>query len=891
MNCGSCKALYNSVTRAPRLLVKCGHSVCGCCQITTFTKGCMICPECKQINYAEVYSDFPKNLALLNFNQQQKNTTNTSKTNLKPKLAKTSPGTHERNLTVEELTIKYPLIKKIEPNKASSEMCLKHSKKYEAFCENERVLICIDCILNDGHKNHDMVSIQTAYQKEVLTSKQNLEKSIETEYKINEGKLKAESKIIDLRKKLKTNLKKLKTVFKEIKKYINSRIVDLEDTIRKSFDDQIDITTIVLQEYSNHLGSIEVFKNYMKDFVESNEISILSEASCRDEFFEDIIKPVKQFQNKDPTIEISPHDECKRILTIFTPDFSKQKVKTKEKTVQNPNKQIKNISKTPTTTSSGINSQVTSTDKTTYAAAKRNPITSPSNNSMGYTTHTSTMAKKEAANFVSANPNLERNSTVNPENLMRVYANRGTSQRHSDRLVESRDLRKQNKKNNINKPNVDLNAKKMTESTPFPEDKLNVFYEPQHMRAVGNQENKFEINFLHSEKISQLSETATKFEAVETSKKESSQHTYSTNSVKDADTKTKKSEKAFNNTLPPKKNKTNLYSSSKNSLNSTDQKQNNFNTYSVKNKSNTGIGQVSPNSPSKDSTEPRTLYLDLTKNVTKPISKEMVVETQNQAEKNSRNEKIKTEVSYDNKVLNMESGFTSQMFEEGESYVVESHNTNFQTDLSISNIEKINSKLPFTDEIVNKYLEINDEFDQQKKFIYIIGGVCENTGESHIEKFDFVNKKWEILPVKSSICKAGIANSLDGNILLFGGKKDGARIADFIKYSVYDNTFSIHEKQKLKKAKSGFGYACFDDKIFVCGGNDGKNILYDFEEYNTFKNNCTTQKPLILARDEVGKFFFIKRQAYAKVETHIYTQLGVLVVHKRLASNAANDMI
>ena len=38
------------------------------------------------------------------------------------------------------------------------------------------------------------------------------------------------------------------------------------------------------------------------------------------------------------------------------------------------------------------------------------------------------------------------------------------------------------------------------------------------------------------------------------------------------------------------------------------------------------------------------------------------------------------------------------------------------------------------------------------------------------------------MPIKSSICKAGIAHSLDGNIILFGGKRDGMRINEFISY-------------------------------------------------------------------------------------------------------------
>ena len=136
----------------------------------------MICPDCDNVNYAEVYSDFPKNLALLNFNQLQKNNTNTSKNNLKQKVDKTTSENNERPMTSNEQMSKYPIIKNIETNKVSSEICGKHNKKYEAFCENERVLICIDCILNDGHKNHDMVSIQTAYEKEVQTSKQSQEK-------------------------------------------------------------------------------------------------------------------------------------------------------------------------------------------------------------------------------------------------------------------------------------------------------------------------------------------------------------------------------------------------------------------------------------------------------------------------------------------------------------------------------------------------------------------------------------------------------------------------------------------------------------------------------------------------------------------------------------------
>jgi hypothetical protein len=52
--------------------------------------------------------------------------------------------------------------------------CWKHEKKYEgmlvivfiAFCKKENVLLCVDCILIDSHRNHEMDSIKNAYNFE-----------------------------------------------------------------------------------------------------------------------------------------------------------------------------------------------------------------------------------------------------------------------------------------------------------------------------------------------------------------------------------------------------------------------------------------------------------------------------------------------------------------------------------------------------------------------------------------------------------------------------------------------------------------------------------------------------------------------------------------------------
>ena len=53
------------------------------------------------------------------------------------------------------------------PKKAISKFCRLHAhKKIEAYCENCRQALCIDCILKQDHKSHEMVSLEVGAQKE-----------------------------------------------------------------------------------------------------------------------------------------------------------------------------------------------------------------------------------------------------------------------------------------------------------------------------------------------------------------------------------------------------------------------------------------------------------------------------------------------------------------------------------------------------------------------------------------------------------------------------------------------------------------------------------------------------------------------------------------------------
>lgn len=54
----------------------------------------------------------------------------------------------------------------VSPMSDSHAQCKLHPmKRIEAFCEKDFKLLCIDCILSERHKNHEIVSISKATEK------------------------------------------------------------------------------------------------------------------------------------------------------------------------------------------------------------------------------------------------------------------------------------------------------------------------------------------------------------------------------------------------------------------------------------------------------------------------------------------------------------------------------------------------------------------------------------------------------------------------------------------------------------------------------------------------------------------------------------------------------
>lgn len=76
-------------------------------------------------------------------------------------------------------------------------------------------MICIDCILNDGHKNHEMIAIPKALEKVVYLIKLNADKAKLIENRLILNTQKIDDYLQNLSNNYEDNLKKCKSVFKE----------------------------------------------------------------------------------------------------------------------------------------------------------------------------------------------------------------------------------------------------------------------------------------------------------------------------------------------------------------------------------------------------------------------------------------------------------------------------------------------------------------------------------------------------------------------------------------------------------------------------------------------------------------------------------------------------
>ena len=250
MECPKCHCVYQKEKNVPLLLIKCGHTLCDLCANSVYDGKSISCPECGSQSQVDSLSMLPKNMALLSMSQ--------------------NPSSAQPPASVKPIVA------------ATREyMCETHKKKVEAFCEDDLVLLCIDCILIDGHKAHDIRPVSQASEKE----RAGLQEDIDTANNLEESLNLMLSDIANFRAELgeKANSKreKVTSVFKEITNVIHERESTLKQNISNILEKEEDVLTTTASQIGEHLRSIAVFKKDALQMGNENECVLLTKSRER----------------------------------------------------------------------------------------------------------------------------------------------------------------------------------------------------------------------------------------------------------------------------------------------------------------------------------------------------------------------------------------------------------------------------------------------------------------------------------------------------------------------------------------------------------------------------------------------------------------------------------
>ena len=169
MNCKSCSLNFNNNLNLPRFLPKCGHTICNKCVMAIFDAGELVCPECQTISFAELVSDFPKNQTVLDFIDKAE------------AIGSLSEPTEERGIPNDLVSIEGSFLNdlntqltsnknedkknKYDCSSHSENKCIVHRKQFEAFCIDDKQLLCVQCLLEKQHNNHTAYDIDTGFDK------------------------------------------------------------------------------------------------------------------------------------------------------------------------------------------------------------------------------------------------------------------------------------------------------------------------------------------------------------------------------------------------------------------------------------------------------------------------------------------------------------------------------------------------------------------------------------------------------------------------------------------------------------------------------------------------------------------------------------------------------
>jgi hypothetical protein len=162
-------------------------------------------------------------------------------------------------------------------------MCSVHSKDLEAFCENDKVVLCVSCIIENDHKNHDLSSIDKAAQKEKTVIQSTINNLGSIRRQVADG-LNDVCNIFSLiTVKANKNIKAVDEFFQQIIYTLNER----KELLRNRIATQLEMETEAIKKLEDYINKqllkIDEFIDANSKIDDKTDLEILSSAKVNNQ--------------------------------------------------------------------------------------------------------------------------------------------------------------------------------------------------------------------------------------------------------------------------------------------------------------------------------------------------------------------------------------------------------------------------------------------------------------------------------------------------------------------------------------------------------------------------------------------------------------------------------
>lgn len=174
-------------------------------------------------------------------------------------------------------------------------------------------MLCIDCILNDGHKNHEINSIEKASGIEKNLFYDYLKNSMEIEDKIKAQNLNIDNHFLMVRNQANKNRDTLSKLFNNVREMVNQRENELKVKIGSVLDNEETYLNEKKEKLNNQLMTINEFKKQSRIIDSNVDITVLQHSQHLYDLSQRALDKYSSVTLKDPFVNVKEDIELMHI--------------------------------------------------------------------------------------------------------------------------------------------------------------------------------------------------------------------------------------------------------------------------------------------------------------------------------------------------------------------------------------------------------------------------------------------------------------------------------------------------------------------------------------------------------------------------------------------------